>query len=94
MQKGVKGTFYRTRHAQLETYFATENGVCYCSDIPGLFEQFGFEHDPAELRLFIDWSKSSLNAALLRNGNKNWYMENKPSAYTSGIVFIANKKWQ
>ena len=50
LQKGVKGTFYRTRHALLEKYFAAENGVRYCSDISGISEQFGFEHDPAEWR--------------------------------------------
>ena len=69
-QKSVKDTFYRTRHAQLEKYFAAENGVWYCSDIPGLFKQFGFEHDPAEWRLLIDSSKSSQKAVLLHNGNK------------------------
>ena len=70
LQKGVKRTFYRTRHAQLEKYFAAKNGVCNCTNIPGLFEQFGFEHDPAEWKLFIDSSKSILKAVLLHNGNK------------------------
>ena len=82
VQKGVKGTFYRTLHAQLEKYFAAENGVCYCSDISGLFEPLGFEHDPAEWRLFIDSSKSCLKAVLLHNGNK------KPSislVYADGL---------
>ena len=82
LQKGVKGTFYRTRHAQLEKYFAAENGVCYRSDIPGLFEQFGFEHDPAEWRLFIDSSKSNLKAVLLHNGYKK---PSIPLVYADGL---------
>ena len=82
LQNGVKGTFYRTRHAQLEKYFAAENDVCYCSDVPGLFEQFDFEHDPAEWRLFIDSSKSSLKAVLLHIRNKNTSI---PVAYAYGL---------
>ena len=82
LQKGVRGTFYRTRHAQLEKCFAAKNGVCYCSDIPGLLEQFGFEHDPAEWRLFIDSSKSSLKAVSLHNGNKK---PSIPLVYADGL---------
>ena len=69
-------------HAQLEKYFAAENGVCYSTDIPGLFEQCSFEHDPAEWRLFIDSSKSSLKAVLLHNGNKK---PSIPLVYVNGL---------
>ena len=82
MQKDVKGTFYRARYAQLENYFAAKNCVCYCSDIPGLFEQLGFEHDLAESRLFIDSTKSSLKAVLLHNGNKKPCI---PRVYADGL---------
>ena len=34
------------------------------------FQLFGFEHHPAERRLYIDSNKTSLRTVLLHNGNK------------------------
>lgn len=67
---GVNGTFFRNRHMPYAQYFKKENDICYCNDIPALFEQLGEPYDPNEWRLFIDGSKESLKAVLLHNGNE------------------------
>ena len=46
-----------------------EDLLCYCSDINGLYEKIGIEHNPNEWRLFIDSSSKILKAVLLHNGN-------------------------
>ena len=66
----------------LKSILQLGNGVSFCSDIPGLFKQFGFEHDPAEWRLFIDSSKFILKAVLLHNGNKKPTI---PLVYADGL---------
>ena len=42
---------------------------CYCVDIQGLFQEIGIVYSASDWRLFIDSSKQSLKAVLLRNGN-------------------------
>lgn len=67
---GVNGTFYRIRDKPYAQHFKKENDICYCNDIPALFEQLGEPYDPNEWRLFIDGSKESLKAVLLHIGNE------------------------
>ena len=43
--------------------------TCYCKDTGELMSELGCEHNPADWRLFIDSSKTSLKAMLLHNGN-------------------------
>lgn len=66
----TKITVYRNRHKKFEKYFSTTDNACYCSDVRGLFEEFGEPYDATEWRLFIDSSKLSLKAVLLHQGNK------------------------
>jgi hypothetical protein len=65
----TKVSLYRTRDVELRKFFIKVESLCYCSDINGLFEALGYQHDPNEWRLFIDSSKLSLKAVLLHNGN-------------------------
>ena len=44
-----------------------ERGLVACTDIDGLMQTLN--HNPMVWRLFIDWSKLSLKAVLLHNGN-------------------------
>jgi hypothetical protein len=37
---------YRTRHEEFSPFFQTEDSLCYCSDISGLFKAIGFPHHP------------------------------------------------
>ena len=43
----------------------------FCYDVDGLMNALGIKHDPQEWQLFIDFSKLSLKAALLYNGNQH-----------------------
>lgn len=60
---------YRKREQQFSKYFEQEGGLVYCSDIPGLMNEFGIEYNKEDWRVFIDSSKTSLKAVLLHNGN-------------------------
>jgi hypothetical protein len=70
LQPTCKTTRYRSRNATLSTFYITEENLCYCHDIVGLFEEIKFEYNPKDWRLFIDSSSLSLKAVLLHNGNK------------------------
>ena len=51
-------------------FFSEEEGLDFCSDIPGLLGKLGLEdYNPDEWRLFIDSSKYSLKVVLLHIGN-------------------------
>lgn len=63
-------TVYRNRNQAILPFFKKENEMCFCDDIPGLFEVMNTPYDRNEWRLFIDGSKYSLKAALVHNGNK------------------------
>lgn len=67
---GVNGTLYRNRDKPYAQHFKKENDICYCNDIPALFEQLGEPYNPNEWRLFIDGNKESLKAVLLHIGNE------------------------
>lgn len=49
--------------------FSKSGDLVYCSDVNGLFAEFGRDHNPEEWSLFIDSSKLSLKAVLLHYGN-------------------------
>ena len=62
-------SFYRQRSKRLSNFFSTDGKLCYCNDIPALFESIGINDDPDKRRLFLDGSKKSIKAVLLHNGN-------------------------
>lgn len=66
----VNITDQRTRHEIFSTFFTKKDGLCFCHDVKGLFEEIGIPCVPEEWRLFIDSSTKSLKAVLLHNGNK------------------------
>ncbi|CAK9833042.1 hypothetical protein ANTRET_LOCUS9781 [Anthophora retusa] len=66
----VKTTYYRDRDRAYAKYYTTTDEICFCKDIPGLFEELGQPYSAKEWRLFVDSSKESLKAVLLHNGNE------------------------
>lgn len=56
----IKICIYRNNYSQFKDYFSKENGLVFSTVISSLMETFGFEHNPTEMRLFID-SVVSLN---------------------------------
>ena len=60
---------FRLRNEKLCSSFDSYNGLSFCNDVDGLMMEFGYKHKCDEWRLFIDSSKASLKAVLLRNGN-------------------------
>ena len=60
---------FHSRNQNLADYYASAENICYCKDIGGLMSKLGCEHNPADWRLFIDSSKTSLKAVLLHDGN-------------------------
>lgn len=70
LQPEVRITAYRTREKEFLQYYAQEESLVYCSDVPGLLRHLGLvEYHPENWRLFIDASTSSLKCVLLHNGN-------------------------
>ena len=69
LEAGTTTSLFRSRKQNLAGYYASVENICYCEDIGGLMCELGCEHNPADWRLFIDSSKTSLKAVLLRNGN-------------------------
>ncbi len=65
----AKVTYFRKRTAELTQFFSMSGNLCYCNDIPALFNKFGIDYDTQEWRLFIDASVASIKAVLLHNGN-------------------------
>lgn len=66
----VRITKFRYRSDYLQDKFAFENNLCYCSDIPGLFNELNIPYVANEWRLFIDASLYSTKGVLLHIGNK------------------------
>lgn len=66
---GTSFSWYRNREKDFLPFFAEDQDLVYCKDIPGLVKMFDIEYDPKDWRLFIDSSKRSLKAVLLHNGN-------------------------
>jgi len=69
LKEDVLVTSFRTRHEHLVRYFTKQNDLIFCSDVDGLMNALGFQHDQQQWRLFIDSSTLSLKAVLLHNGN-------------------------
>ncbi|XP_076036895.1 uncharacterized protein LOC143022524 [Oratosquilla oratoria] len=59
----------RKRHQHFSSFFTSQDGLCFCHNVTGLFKAIGITHNPKEWRLFIDSSCRSLKAVLLHNGN-------------------------
>ena len=69
LQEGTTIFSFRQRNKSLSSYYAIANSICYCTNVDGLMNHLGYEHNPADWRLFIDSSKTSLKAVLLHNEN-------------------------
>ena len=70
LEPGTTISSFRSRNQNLAGYYASAENICYCKNIiGGLMSELGCEHNPADWRLFIDSSKTSLKAVLLHNGN-------------------------
>jgi hypothetical protein len=52
-------------------FFRKEDDLVFYYDVDGLMDALGIKHDPQEWRIFIDFSKLSLKAVLLHNGNQH-----------------------
>ena len=61
--------FFPSAQQILSSYYAIANDICYCTNVDGLVKDLEYEHIPADWRLLIDSSKTSLKAVLLHNGN-------------------------
>ena len=79
---GTKVTFYRQRSKDLSNLFSGDYELCYCNNIPGLFESIGINYDPNDWRLFVDSSKESMKAVLLHNEN---ILPSVPVAYSTTL---------
>ena len=62
--------WYKHRERECSRFFAMEHSLVYCVDIQGFIEKLETLYNPSDWRLFIDASKSSLKAVLLRNRNQ------------------------
>lgn len=71
LDKGVKVSIYRKRQSPLTDFFAVEDDLVFCHDIPSLMTELNVQYTPDKWRLFIDSSKTSLKAVLLSNGNEH-----------------------
>jgi len=60
---------YHKRHECLFQFFKMERSLVTCTNIDGLMQTLNISHNPLDCRLFIDLSKLSLRAVLLRSGN-------------------------
>ena len=69
LEPGTTISSFRSRNQNLAGYYASAEKICYCKDIGCLMSELRCEHNPADWRLFIDSSKTSLKAVLLHNGN-------------------------
>lgn len=70
LDETVQVSNQRKRHHTFSKFFITEDQLCYCNDVTGLFRDIGIPLYPSEWRLFIDSSSKSLKAVLLYNGNQ------------------------
>jgi hypothetical protein len=71
LEKNVQISSFRSRHQQLVPFFRKKGDLVFCNDADGLMNALGIKRDTQEWRLFIDSSKLSLKAVLLRNGNQH-----------------------
>ena len=69
LEPGTTISSFRSRNQNLVGYYASAENICYCKDIGGLMSELVRAHNPADCRMFIDSSKTSLKAVLLHNGS-------------------------
>ncbi len=68
--KDARVTSFRKRHVPFMKYFAQEEDLVYCKDVPGLLNEIGVAaYETTDWRLFVDSSKRSLKCVLLHNNN-------------------------
>ncbi|GFG37439.1 hypothetical protein Cfor_07168 [Coptotermes formosanus] len=77
LAKGTRVSVFRRRSETSSAFYRMQDSLCLCADINGLMNELGIE-------LLIDYSKYSLKAVLLHNGN------NKPS--TPGAHSVSMKE--
>ena len=65
----VRISKYRDRQKDLESFYFMEDDLVVCNKVNKLLKALNISYDPAEWRLFIDSSKTSLKTVLLHNGN-------------------------
>ena len=77
-------TFVWYKHCKRKyiCFFAMEHSLFYCVEIQDLIEKLETVYNSSDWRLFIDASKSSLKAVLLRNRNQ---LASIPFAYLTCI---------
>ena len=66
----VQITEQRKQHQSFSGFFTTQNAICFCNNVCGLFYSIGIPYILSEWCLFIDTSSKNLKAVLLHNGNK------------------------
>ena len=69
LEPGTTISSFRSRNQNLAGYCESAEDICYCKDIGGLMSELGCEHNPADWRLFIESSKTSLKVVSLHNGS-------------------------
>ena len=70
VKEEVHVTSQRSRHELFSHFYTLKDELCFCQDIPGLFDIIGIPFVIDQWRLFIDSSTRSLKAMLLHYGNK------------------------
>src|SRR6218665_1986366 len=80
LDESVQVTDQRKRHKTFSNFFSRQDGLCFCSNVAGLFEAISC--NSSKWRLFLDSSSQSLKAVLLHNGN------NYPSLPTAHSVHL------
>ena len=58
----VRISSFRKRSSDLEQYFAMENNLCFCKDIPGLFDCLDLIYDPSQWRFLLTRVFTALKA--------------------------------
>ena len=66
----TKNSFFRYRDDEIKIYFFKAGDLVYSNNFPVLMNLLNYEYDPNHWQLFFDFSKTSLKAGLVHNGNK------------------------
>jgi len=99
LRHSLKVTIFHIRNQEFEQFFKTVGYFIYCQDIDGLMHM---RHSPDQWRIFIDASKTNLEAVLLHNRNNlhsitGAYAPSTKEAYTTMnniLVEVDYKKYQ
>ncbi|XP_062704623.1 uncharacterized protein LOC115265503 [Aedes albopictus] len=82
LDESVRITSQRTRDEEFSSYYTSEDGICFCRDIEGLFSEIGIPLIVRDWRLFIDGSSKSLKVVLLHNRVKSEQYPSLPIAHS------------